>query len=159
MLNKGLKLMFFWISCLLLIGCSQEITLRDIDKLIFEDVKSASMNPDFLIQAVFLEENQINILRQAVQDGSELTDLVNENIPYYFQKGYASFELDRIDKKVIHLVYDLRSGYMYVPKVQVNEKKMAEYERRVSLYEKYLLGTYRFKPSSEIEKLIKSGYK
>jgi len=156
LLTKLVKLMIIGIICLIIVGCVQDITLKNIDTLIFDDLAMVFLHEDSpSANTPKLTTDQIRILRKSIQSGTELTDLPNGSMPNYFQEGYSDFIVNKSTHTSLDLVYNRRDGYMYVFKVQVNYKEEAKYKRFVSSYEKYLMGIYKFKPSKEINKLVK----
>ena len=154
------KSIILTISCIVFIiglnGCIQrEVNLEAIGELIFDDVEILTLSKDFPRNSYALSANEIEILRNSILNGSELSEYSEDITPKYFNGGFAVFHITKVNKSGGTLVYEKTSRYMYVRKVLVHDKHKKDYEKRQSLFNKYLMGVYKFRPSDEIEKLVK----
>ena len=137
-------------------GCSQkEVTLEIVSELLFDNLELLTLSKEFPQTSYELNVAEINILKHSILRGFELSEHTENITPDYFGGGFAVFHITKSNKSGGTLIYDKTDGYMYISKVLVHDKNKREYEKRQSLFNKYLLGVYRFRPSEEIEELLK----
>jgi hypothetical protein len=152
------KVFFGFLIILLLLtitGCEEEITPKVISDLIFADgIYTAAVLKNSQFQDLSAEE--VVILRNSIKNGRELSELTSNDMPDPNSMDYLYIDLTKKNKSGIEIFYNLKEKYIIIPKTQVHEGKSKKYERQLSTMKKYLNGTYKFYPSSEIEKLIAS---
>jgi len=138
------------------LGCNQkkELSLTEIEKLMFANFTSVSSIEGFPGEFKPLGNEQIIILRSAIRNGIDLSEIENEDVPDSEQVGNIEFQIDKSDHTVISLVYSRQNNFCYISKIDVNYKNEDEYRRQMILVNKYLKGIYKFRPSREIEKLL-----
>jgi hypothetical protein len=69
---------------------------------------------------------------------------------------YLQIIITKKNKSVVRINYNYELKYLLIPKIQVHAENSEKYKRSLSANRKYLDGTYKLYPSSEIEKLIAS---
>jgi len=138
------------------LGCMQnkELTLIEIEKLIFTELESVSTIEGFPGRVNVLNDEQIKILRNVIRNGQELIDITNGVVPGVEEDGNIQFEITKMDRNGINIIYCRRDGFCYVSKIQVNYQEEERYIHQKSLIDIYLKGIYKFRPSKEIEKLF-----
>lgn len=159
MFKKIGKYIIFAIICMIggigLNGCSQrEVNLEIVDELLFENIEIVAISQGFAQNFYDLSEKEIEILRTSIRNGTELSEL-QEDTTSSLQNEVIVFDITKKNKTGGNIIYDEATKYLYIPKVLVHDKNKREYEKRQSLFNKYLLGVYRFRPSEEIEELLK----
>lgn len=136
-------------------GCSQrEVGLETVDELLFENIEIVAISKGFAQSFYDLNENEIKILRTSIRNGTELSEL-QEDTTSSLQNEVVVFDITKKDKTGGNIIYDEATKYLYIPKSLVHYKNKREYEQRQSLFNKYLLGVYRLRPSADIKKLLK----
>lgn len=159
MYKFNMKSIVLAVSCIVffigLVGCIQkEVTLEKVSELLFDNVELVTLSKEFPRTSHELNAEDIEILSHSILTGSELSEHMEDITPDYFNGGFAVFHITKFNKSGGTIIYDKTSGYMYVAKVLVHDKNKKEYEQRQSLFNKYLLGVYRFRPSADINKLL-----
>ena len=151
--NRLISSLCLCLLVLLMNGCGPEdVTPKIISELLFKDVQRVRYMKEFP-QLSELNKEEIQILKTAIYNGTDLVCLSNDSMPNGFQSGYLYF---KINKPLISadLFYNKNDGFMLIEKNEVHGENRRKYELRPSLFKKYLVGVYRLRPSKEISKLV-----
>lgn len=136
------------------IGCNpEEVTPKTIADSIFANVKEIRLTYEFPKNRK-LSDEEIKLLKDSIEDSTELETITNDEIPAPFQPGYSFFRITKIGQSGASITYDKTNGFLIIPKIHVHQDKIKEYEQKLSLVRKYLEGAYRLRPSKEFDKLI-----
>lgn len=132
------------------------VTLTDIEKLLFADMESVKLRLSKNDKFRDLTSDEIIILRNSFISGRELGEASKqETEPISNDYQNPVFLLEWSGKQQCDFWYDKASGYIYVEKCQVFRKEWKNHEFDFKWLKKYINGGYRFKPSPEIEEIIK----
>jgi hypothetical protein len=136
-------------------GCSfnNEIDLKIIEQRLFKDVDRVVIfsKPE----NKYLNAKQIENLRKAIRDGTDLTELPQSETSKLINKpNNIVFGLSNIAS----FIYDPKSGYLYIQKSYVNRDLMQKHKQSqiqdLKLIKKYLIGNYRFCPLPIINEIV-----
>lgn len=101
-----------------------------------------------------LTNNEIDLLKDIIKNSTELTEISNQETPD-FSNGFATFIVTWNTKEACNLWYEKNSGYCYLYKVNVHLKEEEVHQFDGQWKQKYLMGTYRFRPGKEINLIIR----
>jgi hypothetical protein len=132
------------------------VTLSDIEKSLFSKMESIKLSLSEYAEFRDLTADEINILRRSFALGTNLEEVPNKEVEKIsMNHENPVFILEWSKNQMCNFWYDKENGYIYVDKYQVFHEEREEHEIDVNWLKKYADGGYQFKPSQEIEKIIK----
>ena len=138
-------------------GCKPDdytIDLKKIAQLLFQDVQRVEM---IITSSKIktLNNQEINILRNCIRNGMELTEISDKDAPNFASENFIAFVVTWKDNCSTNIFYDQINHYMYIYKGQVRFRDKTKYNNlTVEMYNKIMLGIFKFRPSNLVEKLL-----
>ena len=119
-----------------IVGCKSEtVTLEMIDKLIFVDISTVDMMPVKYENSIRLDENEVKILRLSIKNGTKLSSITDKDTPNNFDERYLYLNLMRKSRKGLDLIFDKKTGFMFVQKIQLFDKKASQFGKNLKITE------------------------
>lgn len=138
-------------------GCKTDnyaIDLKKIERLLFQDVQRVEMIITSS-EIKTLNDQEIKILRSCIRNGIDLTEISDKDASDFASENFIAFVVTWKDNCSTNLFYDRINHYMYIYKGQVRFRDKTKYNNlTVEMYNKIMLGIFKFRPSSSIEKLL-----
>ncbi|MCL6613394.1 MAG: hypothetical protein K6U03_02040 [Firmicutes bacterium] len=160
--NIGKIVKKYFIATVLIIyisGCKTDnyaIDVKKIEQLLFQDVQRVEMIITSS-EVKTLNNQEIRILRTCIRNGTELTEIHDKDMPNITTEttNFVIFIITWKDNWSTNLFYDRMNHYMYVYKDQVRFRDKTRYRNlTIEIYNKIMLGVFKFRPSNSIKKLL-----
>lgn len=143
------------------IGCKSKsddytMTFEKIDNLLFTKAEYIKLITEpSSIRA--LNDQEIIILRRSIRNATDLIELDDREMPKIDikQEIIVAFIIKWDDGWSTNLFYDRMNHHMYIYKDQVRFRDKTKYRNLTpEIYNRIMLGIFRFRPSDDIDKLF-----
>ena len=158
-LVKKYYIVLVMLVCMYISGCKTDdyaINLKKIGQLLFQDVQCVEMIITSS-EIKTLNEQEIRILQTCIQNGTELTEISDKDMPNITTEttNFVIFIVTLKDGWSINLFYDRINDYMYIHQGQIRLRDKTKYRNlTIEIYNRIMSGYFRFHPSRLIEQLL-----
>ncbi|MCL6613399.1 MAG: hypothetical protein K6U03_02065 [Firmicutes bacterium] len=158
-LGKKYYIILLLLACIYISGCKTDnyaIDLKKIGQLLFQDVQRVEM----LItssEVKTLNDQEIRILQTCIQNGTELTEISDKDMPDITTAttNFVIFIVTWKDGWSMNLFYDRINDYMYMHKGQIRFRDKTKYRNlTIEIYNRIMSGFFRFHPYGLIKQLL-----
>lgn len=137
-------------------GCVRKmpkVTVETISESLFRGVVHVWISVNESSNFQELSQNEITILRNSIRNAKNMAEISNANMRKV--KKTVTFDIRWRKNYGGNLFYEPSTNYFYVDKDTVFHDEFNSFSKNTQLTQKYLLGTYCFQSSPEINKLLK----
>lgn len=152
-MKKGLLLVIT--LCILIIGCSTNVKLKNIDEELFGQAESVDVMVNYSRYGYRMSKEQIDILRNSILQSESVEEILEDDYEKEATNCIIVIIIKKRNRVTVNIDYNLDSGHLYIRKIDTYKGDPRKIMMDRNKYKKHLEGAYKIKPSGEFEELTK----